>query len=107
MEGSSWGSKWGSSSYYSICKFDWLQVYDGGSSYSRTIGGKLCGSNKPSPIISSGNKLLLDWRSDSSTSYSGFKISARVKGKYNSKYFEMTHKHFISVIMSNISPFYS
>ena len=69
------------------CNNDYLQVFDGRSSSSRAIDGKLCGHSKPSKIISSGNTLFLYWKSDSSTSFKGFEISATLTGKYILKYF--------------------
>ena len=68
------------------CIFDWLQIYDGGTSSSHDILGKLCGTRKPSNTRSSGNKLFLTWRSDPSGSHYGFNISATSVGKYYLKY---------------------
>ena len=59
--------------YGSSCQYDWLKVYDGANT-GRAIGNTLCGSSKPSNIVSSGNLLFLKWHSDSSTAKSGFKI---------------------------------
>ena len=63
------------------CAYDWIQIFDGGSSSSSDLTGKLCGTRKPSNTRSTGNRLFLTWRSDSSGAYSGFKISAKLAGK--------------------------
>ena len=74
--------------FHSTCDYDYLQVYDGRSSSSRTINGKLCGSSKPSKILSSGNALFLNWKSDSSQFFKGFEISATLTGKHILKHFK-------------------
>ena len=64
------------------CAYDWVQIYDGGSSSSRDLTGKMCGTRTPPNTRSSGNRLFLTWTSDSEVSWSGFKISAKLLGKY-------------------------
>ena len=78
----------------SRCNYDYLQVFDGRSSSSRAINGKLCGHSKPSKIMSSGNALFLYWKSDSATSDQGFEISATLTGKYILKYIYRAYKSF-------------
>ena len=63
------------------CKYDWLQIYDGGNSSSHDLTGKLCGYIIPGNIRSSGNRLFLAWRTDSSSHFSGFKIAGKLAGK--------------------------
>ena len=57
------------------CRYDYLQIYDGGSSSANALGPKHCGSTIPIIQISSSNRLYLKWRSDESVHFSGFKIS--------------------------------
>ena len=64
------------------CSYDWLQIYDGGSINSSALAEKLCGTVKPSNIKSTGNKLFIEWESNYAQAYSGFKISASVKGMF-------------------------
>ena len=63
------------------CRYDWLQVYDGRSSSSRTIGSKMCGNSPPASIVSRGNYLYLRFKSDEDTPSTGFKILCKVKCK--------------------------
>ena len=61
--------------YSNNCRFDYLQIYDGGSSSANPLGPKHCGSTIPRIKISSSNRLYLEWRSDGFRHFSGFKIS--------------------------------
>ena len=80
----------------SACEYyDWLQIYDGGSSSSSPLSEKLCGTTKPSNSISTGNKLFLQWESDGSGNDSGFKISASPSGTKGN----LTFKKFRSEII--------
>ena len=58
------------------CKYDWVQIHDGRSSASYTIG-RFCGDTLPKGgnIISSQNQIYLWFRSDSSTAHEGFELS--------------------------------
>ncbi|XP_017013207.2 cubilin homolog [Drosophila takahashii] len=58
------------------CRFDWLQVNDGGSAADQEIG-RFCGSQLPGGgnIVSSGNQLYLRFRSDNSTAKEGFDLT--------------------------------
>lgn len=62
-----------------ICKYDYVLIRDGGSSSSAEVG-KYCGNNKPATITSSGSSLWVDFRSDSSTTKSGFQVHWRTEG---------------------------
>ena len=64
------------------CKHDYLNIFDGSASKAKQIGGRLCGAKKPNSIVSSGNKLHLQWRSDDSHVFRGFKIQCITIGKY-------------------------
>jgi len=57
------------------CNFDYVKVVD---SDGITELAKLCGSNIPSPIISSGNKLLVVFHSDGSVNKKGFEASWKI-----------------------------
>lgn len=59
-----------------LCKFDWLQIHDGPSSYSHMID-RYCGTQLPGNngnIISSQNSLYLWFRSDNSSTHDGFEL---------------------------------
>ena len=67
---------------HSSCRYDYLEVLEGDTSSANRIGSKLCGRQKPSPIISSGNRVYLKFHTDGTTARSGFKIQAvEVAGK--------------------------
>ena len=63
------------------CRYDYLQIYDGGSSSANALGPKYCGSTIPSIHNSSSNRLYLEWKSDETKHFSGFKISFHSKCK--------------------------
>ncbi|TGZ60201.1 hypothetical protein CRM22_008660 [Opisthorchis felineus] len=54
------------------CTYDRVVAYDGLSKTDNVLG-QYCGSRKPGPIISSQNKLLLTFTSDSSVQRKGFR----------------------------------
>lgn len=58
------------------CRYDWLQIHDGRSSASHTIG-RFCGDKFPKGgnIISSHNQLYLWFRSDNTNAHEGFELS--------------------------------
>ena len=63
--------------YSNNCSYDWLEVRDGNSSNSTMIGDKLCGSDIPDPMKSTGNSITLVFKSDNDGSGDGgFKIIA-------------------------------
>ena len=49
------------------CRYDYVQISHGSSQQ------KYCGSNKPTPIISSGNTMTVTFHSDDSKNVKGFK----------------------------------
>ncbi|XP_019383844.1 PREDICTED: CUB domain-containing protein 2 [Gavialis gangeticus] len=55
------------------CDYDHLAVFDGGNEKASLLG-KWCGREMPSPIISSGNKLLLVLHTDRNTANRGFSV---------------------------------
>ena len=64
------------------CKHDYLNIFDGSASNAKQIGGRLCGAKKPKSIVSSGNKLHLQWRSDDSHVFRGFRVHCITIGEY-------------------------
>ncbi|XP_058456836.1 cubilin homolog [Malaya genurostris] len=58
---------------HSNCRFDGLEIRNGGASSSPLIG-KYCGTDDFDGIISFSNKLYLKFYSDSSRNYAGFEI---------------------------------
>uniref|UniRef100_A0A7N6A5V9 Neuropilin n=1 Tax=Anabas testudineus TaxID=64144 RepID=A0A7N6A5V9_ANATE len=59
------------------CKYDYVEVYNGGDETSPMLG-KFCGKIAPSPIISSGNQLLIKFVSDYETHGAGFSVRYEV-----------------------------
>ncbi|MBN3281561.1 TLL1 protein, partial [Polyodon spathula] len=53
------------------CAYDHLELYDGPNSKSPILG-RFCGSKKPDPVITSGNKMFLRFYSDASVQRKGF-----------------------------------
>ena len=58
----------------SRCRYDWLEVRNGGDEDAQMIGERRCGSNIPQPIISSGNQIFIRFHSDFSITSTGFEI---------------------------------
>ena len=58
---------------HSNCGYDYLKIYDGGSSSSRRLTTK-CGSGSSGTYSSSGRKLFLHFHSDGSVVKKGFRI---------------------------------
>ena len=54
------------------CRFDYVEVREGGSPQSPLIG-RYCGRNLPLPVTSIGNQLFVRFRSDFSVASSGFR----------------------------------
>uniref|UniRef100_A0A8B9P225 CUB domain containing protein 2 n=1 Tax=Apteryx owenii TaxID=8824 RepID=A0A8B9P225_APTOW len=69
----------GRSSLTDGCDYDHLAAFDGGAENASLLG-KWCGRERSSPIVSSGNKLLLVLRTDRNTAKRGFAL-AYVGGK--------------------------
>ncbi|XP_040924066.1 neuropilin-1a-like isoform X2 [Betta splendens] len=59
------------------CKYDYVEVYNGGNEASPMVG-KFCGKIAPSPIISTGNQLLIKFVSDYETHGAGFSVRYEV-----------------------------
>ncbi|XP_022059555.2 bone morphogenetic protein 1-like isoform X1 [Acanthochromis polyacanthus] len=60
------------------CAYDHLEIYDGKDLRAPTLG-RFCGTKKPSPVISSGNKMFLRFFSDNSVQKRGFEASYRAE----------------------------
>ncbi|XP_055081696.1 bone morphogenetic protein 1-like isoform X1 [Periophthalmus magnuspinnatus] len=58
------------------CAYDHLEIYDGRDVRSSSLG-RFCGTKKPSPVISSDNKMFLRFFSDNSVQKRGFEASYR------------------------------
>lgn len=56
------------------CAYDCIAAYDGDSDESPTLG-KFCGSKVPHPILASGNRMYLVFKSDASVQRKGFKAT--------------------------------
>ena len=59
---------------------DRLTIYDGMHLDTQSSETTICGSNPPHQIVSSSNKVLLNFQSDSSLGDAGFRIKVE-KGK--------------------------
>ena len=57
------------------CEYDSLEVYNGATKEPRNRVAKLCGSQLPDPITSTGNEMILRFHSDSSVALKGFKLT--------------------------------
>ncbi|XP_022617506.1 tolloid-like protein 1 [Seriola dumerili] len=55
------------------CKHDYVEVYDGGDELSPLLG-RYCGTVAPSPIITSGNQVLIKFISDDEVQEAGFSV---------------------------------
>ncbi|KAM6976019.1 bone morphogenetic protein 1-like isoform 3-T3 [Tautogolabrus adspersus] len=56
------------------CAYDHLEIYDGRDTRAPSLG-RFCGTKKPSPVVSSGNKMFLRFFSDNSVQKRGFEVS--------------------------------
>lgn len=56
------------------CEYDSLEVYNGATKEPRNRVAKLCGSQLPDPITSTGNEMILRFHSDFSVAFKGFKL---------------------------------
>ncbi|KAM4723162.1 embryonic protein UVS.2-like [Rhinophrynus dorsalis] len=59
----------------SDCSSDYIKVYDGASTNSPLLLEKTCGIGQIPPLISSTNRMLVEFVSDASTTATGFKAS--------------------------------
>ncbi|KAJ3603850.1 hypothetical protein NHX12_028591 [Muraenolepis orangiensis] len=56
------------------CAYDHIEIYDGRDAKATSLG-RFCGTKKPSPIMSSANKLFIRFFSDNSVQKKGFEAS--------------------------------
>ena len=56
------------------CAYDHIEVYDGRDGKAPSLG-RFCGTKKPSPILSTANKLFIRFFSDNSVQKKGFEAS--------------------------------
>ena len=67
--------------FYFNISYDWVEIHNGDDVDFSMIGKKLCGSKKPNPIFSSGNKILIRFHSDGDDDERvGFKLRVEEKG---------------------------
>ncbi len=65
------------------CEYDSLSVYDGSSAENSMLVGSYCGVSIPMYFLSSGQDLLLVFKSDSTVNYKGYNIQYQfVEGKF-------------------------
>ncbi|XP_078667889.1 procollagen C-endopeptidase enhancer 1-like [Branchiostoma floridae x Branchiostoma belcheri] len=60
------------------CVYDYLQVRDGGETTATSVA-KVCGDTLPGPITSTGNSVLINFRSDTSVGGEGFDLEWSVE----------------------------
>ena len=58
------------------CSYDWVEVRDGDNPRANLLGSKLCGSQRPGPINSTGKALYLSFHTDNTVVKNGFEIQA-------------------------------
>ena len=63
------------------CATDFLEVIDGHKPSAPTLG-RFCGEDIPSVIESSGNRVLITFRSDKDIQRSGFKLHHSFRGEF-------------------------
>ena len=68
---------------HSSCLYDYLEVRDGDNINSNLIGSKLCGTNIPGRIESTGNAMTLKFHTDGSVVRPGFKITTSIGNQSN------------------------
>lgn len=56
------------------CAYDHIEIYDGRDGKAPSLG-RYCGSKKPPPVTSSGNKMFIRFFSDNSVQKKGFEAS--------------------------------
>ncbi|CAH2245732.1 astacin-like metalloendopeptidase [Pelobates cultripes] len=57
-----------------LCSYDYLTIIDGTSLIDPVLG-TFCSNNKPTTLVSSGNVMMIQFRSDSSLTYKGYTAS--------------------------------
>ena len=65
-----------------------MKIYDGETSSSPTIGGKLCGTNVPERFLSSSNALKIQFRSDDNEVKGGYRLKIE-PGRRQNRNFEV------------------
>lgn len=64
------------------CAYDHLEIFDGKDDHAPALG-RFCGTKKPPPVVSSGNRMFLRFFSDSSVQKRGFEASYGAGGQRN------------------------
>ena len=61
--------------FFNLCfSHDYVAIYDGASKAFPMLGKKYCGTSAPPNLHSSGNQLLISFKSDSSVRHPGFQL---------------------------------
>ncbi|XP_048475964.1 procollagen C-endopeptidase enhancer 1-like [Rhincodon typus] len=63
------------------CRYDYVVVFNGDRSDESLQAGKFCGDERPSPIVSQGNEMLVQFVSDLSVTSDGFLAKYDVRRK--------------------------
>lgn len=61
------------------CAYDHLEIFDGKDVHAPSLG-HICGTRKPPPVVSSSNKMFLQFFSDNSVQKRGFEALYRAGG---------------------------
>lgn len=75
------------------CRWDYLEIRDGDNSESPLIN-RFCGQQIPRPIISTGNKVWIKFRADSSFTGQGFRAEYVSKSSFCNISFKLRHTFF-------------
>lgn len=78
------------------CAYDHIQIYDGRDVKAPSLG-RFCGTKKPPPITSSGNKLFVRFFSDNSVQKKGFEASHTAGTKWQHTH---TRRAYVTVIVN-------
>ncbi|XP_049544721.1 cubilin homolog [Anopheles darlingi] len=84
------------------CKFDYLEVFDGRTTDDPSLG-KFCGDRLPAGYTSTGNVLLLKFRTDWSAPKPGFSLTYKIKcgGTFNDPEQELFSPSYPSMYPAN------
>ena len=83
--------KWEKQTTY-FFSYDYLTIYDGGSSTSPMMG-KYCDNSIPPSHVSSSNEVLIEFQSDGYATYGGFQMEYNPTGKQSTSIQNNTEYH--------------
>lgn len=84
------------------CAYDHLEIYDGQDARAPSLG-RVCGTKKPSPVVSSDNKMFLHFFSDNSVQKRGFETSYKAGGQNGHKVIALLPKKSKNVRILNVT----